>query len=232
MKRDTARTLVLVHTVPPLVEVFGQLAAEMLPGVRVLHVLDQPMLERVRQRGALADEDVARLAAHVDEAAAVGADAVLVTCSTISPCVDAVRGRTALPVYKVDEAMIAAAIALAAQRGPRVGVLATNATTLAPTRLLLTTAAAQADMPIAIVDALVEGALPALLAGDAAAHDRLVRDALRALAPQVDVVVLAQASTARVLPGLPPVAPPVLASPQLALQQVQEGFDAAFVPHL
>lgn len=229
------RTLVFVHTVPPLVEVFGQLAAELLPGVRVLHVLDEPLLERVRVRGRLADEDAARLAAHVGEAAAIGADAVLVTCSTVSPCVDAVRARTALPVYKIDEAMIAAAITLAAQRGPRIGVLATNVTTLAPTRGLLTAAAAQAHTPIEIVDVLVEGVLPALLAGDAAAHDRLVREALLALAPQVDVIVLAQASTARVLACLPPVATPVLASPQLALQQVRERFDrvdVAVAPHL
>ena len=224
------RTLVLVHTVPPLIEVFGQLAAELLPGARVLHVLDEPLLERVRRRGALADEDAARLAAHVDEAAAAGADAVLVTCSTVSPCVDDVRKRATIPVYKVDEAMIAAAIALAAQRGPRIGVLATNATTLAPTRLLLAAAAARAETPIEAVDVLVEGALPALLAGDAAAHDRLVRDALLALAPQVDVIVLAQASTARVLAGLPSLAAPVLASPQLALQRVKERFDSVCVP--
>jgi Asp/Glu/hydantoin racemase len=207
------------------VEVFGQLAAEILPGVRVLHVLDEPLLERVRRRGALAEEDTARLTAYVDEAAAIGADAVLVTCSTVSPCVDAVRTRAPLPVYKVDEAMIAAAISLAAQRGPRVGVLATNATTLAPTRALLLAAAEQAGVALEISKVLVDGALPALLSRDASAHDRLVCDALVALAPQVDLIVLAQASTARVLPGLPPVAPPVLASPQLALGQVQEGFD-------
>lgn len=224
------RTLVLVHTVPPLIEVFGQLTAEILPGVRVLHVLDEPLLDRVRRRGSLAGKDADRLAAHVDEAAAIGADAVLVTCSTISPCVDAVRAQATIPVYKVDEAMIAAAVALAAQRGPRVGLLATNATTFAPTRLLLAAAAARADTPIEVVDALVEGALPALLAGDAAAHDRLVHGALITLAPQVDVIVLAQASTARVLAGLPSLAAPVLASPQLALQQVKERFDRVRVP--
>ena len=39
----------------------------------------------------------------------------------------------------------------------------------------------------------------ALMSGDAAGHDARVSDALRALAPQVDVIVLAQASMARVV---------------------------------
>jgi hypothetical protein len=77
--------LVLVHTVPPLLEVFNRLMAEILPGVKVFHILDEPMLERVKRRGGLASEDGERLAQHVAGAAAIGADAVLVTCSTISP---------------------------------------------------------------------------------------------------------------------------------------------------
>jgi hypothetical protein len=72
-------TLVLVHTVPPLVSVFQTLVAELLPGVRLFHVLDEPMVERVKRRGGLADEDGVRLAQHVEAAAAIGADVVLVT---------------------------------------------------------------------------------------------------------------------------------------------------------
>ena len=55
-------TLVLVHTVPPLVSVFQTLVTELLPGVRLFHILDEPMVERVKRRGGLADEDGVRLA--------------------------------------------------------------------------------------------------------------------------------------------------------------------------
>ncbi len=105
-----ADVLVLVHTVPPLIEVFNRLAAELLPGVRVLHVLDEPLLEQVRQRGHLAEEDAMRLGTHVREAAQIGAAAVLVTCSTVSPCVDAVRQQAEVPVLRIDEVMIREAI--------------------------------------------------------------------------------------------------------------------------
>jgi Asp/Glu/hydantoin racemase len=210
--------LVLVHTVPPLIEVFNRLAAELLPGVRVLHMLDEPLLEQVRQRGHLAEEDALRLGTHVQEAARIGAAAVLVTCSTISPCVDAVREGAEVPVLRIDEVMIREAVV----RGKRIGVIATNRTTLQPTRQLLLAEAARTGKEIAVELVMVEGALPALLNGDGAAHDRLVRQAVLSLAPRIDVIVLAQASIARVMPVLAEdvLGVRVLSSPHLALRQV------------
>jgi Asp/Glu/hydantoin racemase len=217
------KTLVLIHTVPPLIEVFTHLGRRMLPGVRLLHVLDEPLLERVRLRGGMDDSDVGRLASHVDEAAAVGADAVLVTCSTTSPLVDAVRDDAPLPVVKIDEALVAKAV----QLGTRIGVVATNRTTLDPTRFLLEAHAATVGKPVQVQLRFVEGALPALLAGDGAGHDARVRDAVLEVAGRADVVVLAQASTARVLDVLPAgLRVPVLASPQMALAQVAVLLDA------
>lgn len=215
-----ADLLVLVHTVPPLIEVFNRLAAELLPGVRVLHVLDEPLLEQVRQRGHLAGEDARRLGAHVQEAAQIGADAVLVTCSTVSPCVDAVRRQAEVPVLRIDEVMIREAIG----EGRRIGVIATNRTTLEPTQRLLLAEAKRTGRQIDVELVMVEGALPALLNGDGATHDRLVRQAVVSLAGRTDVVVLAQASIARVVPLLAQdvLGARVLSSPHLALDQVAQ----------
>ena len=175
-----SKTVVFIHTVPPLLSVFTQLGAELLPGVKVFHILDEPMLERVKRRGGLATEDGARLAEHVEGAAAIGADAALVTCSTISPVVDMIRASAAIPVLKIDEAMIRAAVGL----GRRVGVIATAATTLEPTRSLLEAEAARQGTTVTTELVLVEGAIAALFAGDGETHDRLVsRAALGARRP-------------------------------------------------
>jgi len=213
------RRLALIHTVSPLLSVFGKLMAELLPGVRPMHVLDEPLLERVRQRGRLAPEDSTRLSDHVTLAEQVGAHAVLVTCSTISPCVNDVRSESSIPVLKIDEAMIAEAVASGAQ----IGLVATNQTTLEPTRRLLQAQAAACGKAINIESVLVEAALPALLNGDGATHDRLVKAATLDLAQRVDVVVLAQASMARVLDVISEAecAAPILSSPHLALGQVK-----------
>ena len=82
------KQVVLIHTLAPLLDVFGELGAKLLPGVQINHVVDEPLLERVRQRGQLAPEDSDRLQTHVAVAEQTGADVVLVTCSTISPLAD------------------------------------------------------------------------------------------------------------------------------------------------
>jgi Asp/Glu/hydantoin racemase len=216
------RTLALVHTVPPLVDVFRGLVAELLPGARPLHILDEPLLEAIKVRGGLDGAHAARLAAHVACAAEAGAHAVLVTCSTVSPLVDQVRPGAALPVLKIDEAMIRAAVS----RGSRIGVVATAASTLEPTRLLLETEAARCGARVEVELALVEGALPALLAGAGATHDAAVAEAAVAVAERCDVVVLAQASMARALPAIEALGrgrtmSPVLSSPHAALAQAR-----------
>ena len=40
--------LVMIHTVPPLIGVFDRLTAQILPGVQVKHILDEPLLEAIR----------------------------------------------------------------------------------------------------------------------------------------------------------------------------------------
>ncbi len=215
-----ADKLVLVHTVPVLLEVFNRLGQEILPGIQLLHVLDEPLLDRIRRRGCLAAEDAQRLQTHVNMAQEIEARAVLVTCSTVSPSVDEVSAPANLPVLKIDAAMIAEAV----RRGTRIGVVATSATTLEPTQQLLQAQAKAVGRTIEIELVLVENALPALLNGDATTHDNLVKKAVLDLAQRTDVVVLAQASMARVLAAIVPAEcpTPVLSSPHLALQQIRQ----------
>ena len=63
-----------------------------------------------------------------------------------------------------------------------------------------------------------------MLAGDVATHDRLVGARLRELTGSVDVIVLAQASMARVVANLPPEERtiPILSSPELAMARAAE----------
>ena len=212
------KQLVMIHTVSPLLDVFNRLGGELLPGISLSHILDEPLLERVRQRGQLTPEDSARLRTHVTVAEETGADAVLVTCSTISPCVDDVQPEVNVPVIKIDEAMIARAVA----KATKIGVVATNETTLEPTHQLLQTQAEDANKEIEVELVLVENALAALLGGDGATHDQLVKEAVLELAERADVVVLAQATMARVLDVIPESERqvPILSSPHLALGQV------------
>ena len=217
-----AGLLVLVHTVTPLISVFDRLTAQILPGVQVKHILDEPLLEAIRLRGQVAQEDGERLLSHLKQAELIGARAVLVTCSTTSPLVDHIQPKVSIPVFKIDQAMIELAVHL----GVRLGVLATNRTTLEPTRQMLLAQAAKTGKKIDYEERYIEGALDALLKGQAELHDRLVHNAIREIRPTVDVVVLAQASMARALEtgAVLGEGAPVLSSPYLALEHISQIF--------
>jgi hypothetical protein len=74
-------------------------------------------------------------------------------------------------------------------------------------------------MKIELTSRLCEGAFEALMSGDAVTHDAKVAAALKELSQQVDVIVLAQASMARVVDTLAPADKrvPILASPGIAV---------------
>ena len=71
---------------------------------------------------------------------------------------------------------------------------------------------------------LCEGAYDALFAGDLETHDRIVRDTLKELMARNDVVLLAQASMARVAETIPgeEQAAPILSSPRLAVERARD----------
>jgi glutamate racemase len=203
-------TIGFVHTVLSLPPTFAALAEELVPEADVFHIADETLLGVTRREGRLTPATRRRVLAYVESAAEAGADVVVVTCSSVGPAVDASRAFVDVPVMRIDEPMADEAVRL----GSRVGVLATLPTTLEPTAELVRRCARAAGREVEVVTHLCDGAF------GSDRHDELVRAGLRALSEQVDVVVLAQASMARVVDEDPPV--PVLSSPRLGMQRVAE----------
>lgn len=204
-----------------LVPAFTTLAAQHLPGVRVVHMVDESLIKNTIATGSMTPVTARRVVRHVESAFEAGADAVLVTCSSIGRAVRYARPLFEGPVLRIDEKMAETAVA----SGARIGVLATLSTTLEPTVALVRETAEAAGKPATVLSNLCEGAFAAVLRGDTETHDRAVRDGLAALlAEGVDVVVLAQASMARVIEALPEELKrvPILASPPLAMAQARE----------
>ncbi len=208
-------TLALIHTSATLVPVFQALCKAQLPHVDTFNIVDDSLVRAIGAKGSLTADIARRVQAYINSAEAGGADHILVTCSSIGPAVEAAAPFCAVPVLRVDQPMAD----LAVRTGRRIGVVATLPTTLNPTRDLVQRRATIAGKQIELTARLVTGAFEALMAGDGAQHDALVASALRELAAQVDVIVLAQASMARVVDALPPEDKriPLLASPPLAI---------------
>lgn len=215
-------TVAMLHTVPGLVTDMEARAQDTVPGLRVLHYVDESLLQDTIAKGTTPGHVRRRLVNYARYAEESGAQALLVSCSSIGEAATAAADFVSIPVLRIDTPMATLAI----QSGERVGVLATLSATLGPTtRLVQDSATSQNKTPI-ITARIVDGAFSALRAGDRALHDRLVLAAFSELAAECDVVVLAQASMARVIEHSndQPGGPTVLTSPDSGMTQLSALF--------
>ncbi len=205
----------LIHTVSGLVPTFKKLTDELMPGVDIFNMVDESLLQNTIRAGHLQPQTAHRLATLIALAQDAGADAVMVTCSSVGAAVEASRPFIQIPVLRVDQPMVDRAVQIASAAHKRIGVAAT----LEPTSALVKQRAQAAGQPdLEIIAQLCSGAFEAVTAGDTVTHDRLVSEGLEKLAGQVDVIVLAQASMARVVESLPADSPArqvlILSSPR------------------
>lgn len=210
--------LAIIHTTAATVEPLKSLSAEVLPGSEVVNFVDDSILPQLARNGGNLAEVEERLVHYARFAEQVGADVILEACSSVGEVVAGMQAAVSIPIVRIDEAMAEEAV----QRGTRLGVAATLPTTLQPTTRLLRAKAEAAGKQVEVTPLLIEGAYQRLMSGDREGHDNLLVEKLQELARATDVVVLAQASMARVLPRLPVAEQDkILVSPPRAMAQVK-----------
>lgn len=221
------RRVVLVHTVAGLVPVFQDLAEGLPRDVKVSNIVDESLLEDAIAAGGLTPSVSRRVVDHIQSAVDSGAVAVLATCSSIGPAVEIASQLVGVPVLRIDEPMASAAI----ESGTRIGVLATVASTLDSTVDLLRRCAERLAKEVELVPVLKADAFAAIRSGDGAGHDAIVGEAVVQLAAEVDAIVLAQASMARVVATLEPraVTVPVFSSPGSGMARLASVLEEAAV---
>jgi Asp/Glu/hydantoin racemase len=212
------KRVAFINTVTSLPAVFKGLVTELAPSIDMYNIVDESLLQDTIRNGQLSKTTIRRLVTYLEQAQEAGADMVMVTCSSIGPAADIGRTLVDIPVLRVDEPMADKALL----NGKRIGVAATLSTTLQPTAALIERRAAESGKNVTVVSKLCAGAFEALLAGDTAKHDSLVAEGLRQLIPNVDVIVLAQASMARIVETLPESEKvlPIYSSPRLAVEHL------------
>jgi Asp/Glu/hydantoin racemase len=212
-------TIAFIHTSPSMIPLFKSLADELLPkGHSVFNMVDESLLCDIIREGALPPMTARRLVGHVVSAEEAGANYILVSCSSMGRAVEASRLLCSATVLRVDEPMARRAVSI----GRRIGVVATLPSTLEPTVALIRNVAQETGKGVDVTPLVVDGAFAAVMAGDGAKHDALVGVAVTGLARSNDVIVLAQASMARVVDALRPEDKPVpiLSSPRLAVEHL------------
>lgn len=197
--------LTLLHTSPVHVPVFEALRDRDHPGAVLRHLVVPELLDRARAQGPDS------VAADLRDLLAGSGGPVLVTCSSIGGVAESLAPELGVPVLRVDRPMAAEAV----RTGPRIVVLATVESTLAPTVALVAEEAERAGRPVSVRTHLVAGAWDRFAAGGTAGSLGLVAEAADAVTG-ADVIVLAQASMADAA-ALTTTPTPTLSSPSPGL---------------
>jgi Asp/Glu/hydantoin racemase len=216
------KRIALIHAVqvamPPVEAAFR----ELWPEAERVNLLDDSLSV---DRGSSPDlspamfDRIARLGAYGRD---LGADGILYTCSAFGPAIEAVAKAARWPVLKPNEAMFETAL----EKGRNIGLIASFERSVPSMEAEFRELAAARGIPATITSVCEPRAMPALQAGDAATHNRL----LAAVAPKLagcDAIMLAQFSTSVAAADVQKTVPcPVLTSPGSAVLKLKRALGA------
>lgn len=184
--------LIYTSTTPELIaDVEREVRAQIGTEAELYSLQDASILADVREAGYVTTAPAARLIGMYMKAAEEGCDAVLNLCSSVGEVADSaqdVAKYIGMPIVRVDEEMCREAV----RKGARIGVMATLATTLEPTKNTVKRMARENNKKIEIVDCLVDGAFGL----DQEQFKARMSECAATIADKVDVIILAQGSMA------------------------------------
>jgi len=208
--------IAFLHTADVHVEMFNQIFADLGSDVQLVHHVNADLLERARNEGTEAvRSEVLQILANLKDA-----DAVLCTCSTLGPIAD--EAAQAIPhVIRIDRPLMEQACAAGSKTLVALCLESTREATLS----LLHDCASRANLPIAPTVVICSDAWAHFETGDQAAYAAAIATAIRAKLleqPDIESVILAQASMRVAEPELEGLSVPVYSSPILAAQRCLE----------
>ncbi len=218
-------TVAAVYTAQTVVEQITRLFSEILPGCRLINLIEDSMIQDVIQAGKVTAPIARRLMRYFLAAEDTGADVIFNTCSSIGDVARSARAFLNVPLINIDDAMAAEAVGI----GRRIGVIATVSTTLDPTVRLVKAEAERAGRDVTVIEGLAKGAFEALVVHKRPEeHDALLAETAERVAREADVLVLAQGSMARMESALAQrTGKPVLASPRRGVLAVKAALETA-----
>ncbi|WP_077328982.1 aspartate/glutamate racemase family protein [Virgibacillus siamensis] len=213
------KKIAIVHTTPVTVDSLKALIDETVPNSEIVNFVDDSILPELIQNGGDVNRVENRLIQYYKFAEQVGANIVLNACSSVGEVVAEGQKQVGVPIVRIDEPMAENAI----KSGRKIGVIATLETTLKPTITLLNSKSAELNREVEIFSKVAGEAYQRLIAGDKDDHDQIIAEALTKMGEEADVVVLAQASMARVVSTLPKeLQNKFLSSPESGVERVKE----------
>ena len=164
------------------------------PDIEYFDIADSSLIAETKKAGYATPEVARRMYRYMMAAVDAGADAILITCTSINTVTKKIRDMIPIPVIGIEEPVAK----LAVEKGTRIGILSSVATSAVPVQNTIKEYAASVGKEVDTRIVVADGAFKALIGGNRPLHDEKVRQALETLVKDVDVVVFAQMSMALV----------------------------------
>ena len=212
------KKVAILHTTPVTLEPLKAIANRIMPDVEIVNILDDSLLKDVVKNGYLDEKVNSRIMYYIKCAEEAGCHGLMSACSSIGESVEKCRFLTSMHILRIDEAMAEMAV----EYGSNISVLATVETTLKPTENIISRKAKEQGKEIKLTRYLLSDAYKVLAKGDIQKHDDIILECLERVMDTSDVIVLAQASMARVLTRLSDIKVPIVTSPESGMQRLKD----------
>lgn len=187
--------IALVHATPLAVEPIKTALAQDWQEAEVVNVIDDSLSTDRETSIELTDSMFERIVGLARYARRIGSDGVIFTCSAFGPAIEEAAKVLDIPVLKPNEAMFEAAVEI----GGSSAMIATFRPAQASMEAEFDEQRRRAGSDATLTTFVVEEALTALRAGDAATHNRLIAQTAGRLL-DYDTILLAHFSTSRAAP--------------------------------
>ena len=179
----------VIYTVPSVYASFPDLIRENIPGAEITNTLDEFLAYDPHVKGEFTKNNLNRLHALLRCAEMTDPDAIVVTCSTLTPPVETLRPLISKPLIAIDGLMLKKAVAA----GSAITIFASARSTIEPARIGLTREAGLLGKTLDLETKVNDEAYTAIKKMDKATHDRLILEQAKEIRNR-DVIILAQAS--------------------------------------
>ena len=183
--------IALIHATPLAIDPIVAAFESIWPEARLMNLLDDSLSADLAANGELTPAMTDRFLTLAAYCRGCGCDGILFTCSAFGAAIEEVRASLPLPVLKPNEAMFDDALSA----GQLLSLVATFPPSLPSMVAEFEALAAAQPSPPTLVTHLAEGALEAIVGGDADRHDALIAETVSGLG-ECDAVMLAQFSMA------------------------------------
>jgi aspartate/glutamate racemase len=218
--KNGKQTIGIIHAVNLTIRAMQPFLDRYIPDVSVMHLCDDTIQRDniAAGPGKIPKRNYFRFAQYAHNLEESGVELILLACSTFNYAAELARPMIDIPIMQIDRPMME----LAVEQGPRVGLLATLATTVPSSERLLRIVAAEKERPVEITKVLRPEAFQAIQRGDVAAHNEILLEEIRQLSGKVDSIVLAQLSMSALEPLLHDTAVPVYNSGTTGFARIRQ----------